>query len=92
MGILSIFKKKKKRGNNDLILTSASHVESNNLSHGHDPIKFTVHKASGGYVVETSYFDEKTDRQYYNLHIITDEEDFNQELGKAVFMDMLKRR
>jgi hypothetical protein len=57
-----------------------------------DTISFTVHPASGGYVVESSFYDEKTDRHKRALHIITSQEDFSEELGKAVFMDMLRNR
>ena len=55
-------------------------------------INFTIHAASGGYVVESSYYDDRTDNHNRQLHIITSQEDFSEELGKAVFMDILKRR
>lgn len=74
------------------ILNSDYEIENNGLSHGHDSIKFTIHKASGGYVLESVYYDEGTDRRYHNLHIISSEEDFNEELGKAVFMDLLRKK
>jgi hypothetical protein len=57
-----------------------------------DTVNFAVHPASGGYVVESSYYDEKNDRNHRQLHIITSQEDFSEELGKAVFMDMLRNR
>ena len=62
------------------------------MDHGRDAVSFTVHPATGGYVVESSYYDEKNDRHNRYLHIITSQEDFSEELGKAVFMDMLKNR
>jgi hypothetical protein len=55
-------------------------------------VSFTVHTASGGYVVESSYYDEKNDRTERTLHIITSQEDFSTELGKAVFMSLLKSK
>jgi len=55
-------------------------------------INFTIHPASGGYVVETQYYDRKADDHKRTLHIITSQEDFSEELGKAVFMDLLKHR
>jgi len=55
-------------------------------------INFTIHPASGGYVVETQYYDRKADDHKRTLHIITSQEDFCEELGKAVFMDLLKHR
>lgn len=55
-------------------------------------VSFTVHTASGGYVVESSYYDESRDRTERTLHIITGQEDFSAELGKAVFMALLKSK
>jgi len=54
-------------------------------------VQFSVHPASGGYVVESSFYNEREDRHERNLHIITSQEDFSKELAQAVFMDMLKR-
>jgi hypothetical protein len=81
-----------KLSSSSLSLTNDFDSENNGLSHGHDSIKFTIHKASGGYVLESVYYDEGTDRRYHNLHIISSEEDFNEELGKAVFMDLLRKK
>jgi hypothetical protein len=55
-------------------------------------VNFTVHTASGGYVVESSFYDEKHDRHNRNLTIITSQEDFSEELGKAVFIDLMRNR
>lgn len=72
--------------------TGAISGRSTKMDRMEDTISFTVHPASGGYVVESNYYDNKTDRHKRNLHIITSQEDFSEELGKAVFMDMLKHR
>ena len=72
-------------------ITKASRVRPS-MDRMDDTISFTVHPASGGYVVESSFYDEKADRHKRSLHIITSQEDFSEELGKAVFMDMLKNR
>jgi hypothetical protein len=55
-------------------------------------VTFSVYSASGGYIVETNYYNESTDRHTQGLHIITDTENFNEELGRTVFMTMLKNR
>jgi len=60
------------------------------LDHDRHAVNFTIHKASGGYVVESTFYDEKRDQHNRSLHIITNQEDFSEELGKAVFMEMLK--
>lgn len=53
-------------------------------------INFRVCKATGGYVVETSSYDPNTDRTRANLHIITDEQDMGQEIGKILTMEALR--
>jgi hypothetical protein len=72
-------------------LVSAMH-EVRSIDRGDGTVTFTIHPASGGYVVESNYYDDRNDRHQRSLHIITSQEDFSQELGKAVFMDILKNR
>lgn len=72
-------------------LTSIS-VSDRILDRHNDTVTFSVHPASGGYVVESAYYNEREDRHVRGLHIITSEEDFAKELGNAVFMDLLKNR
>jgi len=62
------------------------------LDNDRNAVNFTIHHASGGYVVETNYYDKRNDNHLRSLHIITSQEDFSEELGKAVFMEMLKNR
>jgi hypothetical protein len=64
---------------------------SSRLSDQSGTVNFSVHPATGGYVVETSYYNESTDRHERQLYIITSQEDFSNELGKAVFMSMLRK-
>lgn len=66
--------------------------ENRSIDRGDGTVTFTIHPASGGYVVESSYYDDRKDRHERHLHIITSQENFSEELGKAVFMDMLKNR
>lgn len=56
-------------------------------SHG---INFTLHKASGGYVVEYRTYDEKNDRNNNRLHIITDEKELGEELSKIITFESLR--
>lgn len=53
-------------------------------------INFKICKATGGYVVETVTYDPNTDRSKVNLHIITDEQDMGQEIGKILTMEALR--
>lgn len=75
---------------NDLI--SSISVSDRILDRHNNTVTFSVHPASGGYVIESSYYNEREDRHMRGLHIITNEEDFAKELGSAVFMDLLKNR
>jgi hypothetical protein len=75
---------------NDLI--SSISVSERILDRHNNTVTFSVHPASGGYVIESAYYNEREDRHMRGLHIITNEEDFAKELGSAVFMDLLKNR
>jgi hypothetical protein len=53
-------------------------------------LRFKVFKASGGTVVQTDYYDQKTDRQHNTLHVIVEGQDLGQELGKIITYESLK--
>jgi hypothetical protein len=53
-------------------------------------IHFKVFKASGGTIIETSFYDRQKDRQHNSLHVITDDKDIGKELGKIITMETLK--
>jgi hypothetical protein len=53
-------------------------------------IRFTMHKASGGTIIETSFYDRQKDRHQSGLHVITDDKDISKELGKIITMETLK--
>lgn len=52
---------------------------------------FKVHRASGGYVIETATYDQKTDRRSNNLYVVRDEDDLGNEIGKIITMECLRR-
>lgn len=54
-------------------------------------IRFTVSKAQGGMVVETSFYDRHTDRSNQGLYIITDNQDLGKELSKIITIESLKQ-
>ncbi len=55
-----------------------------------DGIRLQIYKASGGYVVETRGYDRKTDRNHCTMHVINEEQDLGDALGKIVMMEALK--
>lgn len=56
-------------------------------SHG---MNFSVHKANGGYIVQYSQYDRRADRNDTKLHIITDDKDLGDELGKIITLESLR--
>ena len=53
-------------------------------------IRLQIYKASGGYVVETRSYDRKNDRNTSTMHVITEEQDLGDALGKIVMMEALR--
>jgi len=54
-------------------------------------MRMQIYKASGGYVVETRSYDSHKDRNFNTMHVITEEQDLGDSLGKIVMMEALKR-
>ena len=54
-------------------------------------IRFTVSKAQGGVVVETSFYDRLKDRSNQGLYVIRDDQDLGKEIGKIITMETLKQ-
>jgi hypothetical protein len=63
-------------------------VESTQLES--DGMRLQVYKASGGYVVETRSYDRRKDQNNNTIHVITDEEDLGDRIGKIIMMEALK--
>lgn len=63
-------------------------VEEANLQS--DGMRFQLYKASGGYIVETRNYDRRNDRNDVKLHIITDDKDLGEELGKIITLEALR--
>ena len=54
-------------------------------------IRFTVSKAQGGVVIETSFYDRVKDRSNQGLYVIRDDQDLGKEIGKIITMETLKQ-
>jgi len=54
-------------------------------------MRLQVYRASGGYVVETRTYDHHKDRNLNSMHVITEDQDLGDALGKIVMMEALKR-
>lgn len=55
-----------------------------------DGMRLQIYRASGGFVVETRQWDRVKDRHNCSMHVVTDEEDLGERLGKIVMMEALK--
>ena len=53
-------------------------------------MNFTIYHANGGYVMEYSKYDERTDRHNQTLHIIPSEQELGQGIAHVITYEMLK--
>jgi hypothetical protein len=56
-----------------------------------DPITFKVQAVTGGTLVETRWYDHKKDESRVKLHIVTQEENLAESIGKIVTMELLQK-
>lgn len=56
-----------------------------------DGLRINVRKMIGGYVVSFRTYDRVRDRTEDRNYIITDEQDFNNELGKMITMESMRQ-
>ena len=56
-----------------------------------DGLRITIKKMIGGSVVSFRVYDKRTDRSDTRNYIITDEQDFNTELGKIITMESMRQ-
>ena len=54
-------------------------------------MNFTIHMANGGYVLEYSTYNEKTDRHDNALHIINADQDLGQGIAHVITLEMLRK-
>jgi len=63
--------------------TDSSRLNSNGMN-------FSVHKANGGFIVEYHWYDRHRDRSENKLHIVTEDKDLGEELGKIISFETLR--
>jgi hypothetical protein len=54
-------------------------------------MNFTIHMANGGYVLEYSTYNDKTDRHDNTLHIIPSDQDMGQGIAHIITLEMLRK-
>jgi hypothetical protein len=71
------------RGMNSIAVAETSDWE--------DGLRINVKKVIGGFVVSFRNYDRKTDRNNERHYIITDEQEFEKELGKMITLESMKQ-
>ena len=56
-----------------------------------DPISFKVQAVAGGTLVETRWYDPKNDEPIRKLHIVNDNENLAEAIGKIVTMELIRK-
>jgi hypothetical protein len=65
------------------LIASPAHLESSGIN-------ITVYRANGGHVIECRVYDRKTDRSSNGLHIVTDDQNLGEELGKIITFEQIR--
>ena len=60
-----------------------AHIQSNGM-------RFQLFKASGGYVIETTYYDDRKDERINKMYVVTEDQDIGKEIGKIITMEALR--
>jgi hypothetical protein len=55
-----------------------------------DGLRITIKKVIGGFVVSFRQYDRRQDRNEERHYIITDEQDFERELGKTISLESMR--
>jgi hypothetical protein len=88
-----VWRKMKEIGNepreSDMAISS-SKVRVNDSFDADGGLNMRVFKANGGRIVSFNHYDRRTDRESRAVYIITDEQDFERELGKIITMESMR--
>jgi hypothetical protein len=55
-----------------------------------DGLNIRVKRVNGGFIINFRKYDRVKDRNQENIHIITDEMEFNRELGKLITLESMR--
>jgi hypothetical protein len=60
------------------------------ISISKEGMNFTIHPATGGYILEYRVYDKKNDRNDNKLHIINNDQDLGESIGKIITLEILR--
>lgn len=69
---------------NKLIRAGGGDIDSD------DGLNITVRKAVGGKIVSFRHYDHKTDRTNYKIYVVSDDLEFDKELGKMITLESMR--
>jgi len=81
----------KVRSENDIAVPSTIGTISKGRRLEQNGMNFTIYSANGGYVMEYSTYDQKTDRRDTALHIIPTDQDLGQGIAHVITFEMLRK-
>ena len=83
---------RKTRTFNNLKIGLAKAAPNENQIHlSQSAMNFRLYPATGGHIVEYSYYDERKDQNTQALHLITSDQDLGDALSKIMTLEALKR-
>jgi hypothetical protein len=79
-------------------LTEYGNTVSTRLQRGHrgedieadEGLNITVRKAVGGKIISFRHYDHRQDRTDYKLYVVSDDVDFDKELGKMITLESMR--
>ena len=81
----------KVRNENGLISTETIATVSKSRRLDQHGMNFTIYSANGGYVMEYSMYDPRTDERNNALHIISSDQDLGQGIAHIITFEMLRK-
>jgi len=81
----------KARPEQDILVSNTIGTISKGRRLEQNGMNFTIYSANGGYVMEYSTYDHKTDRRDTALHIIPTDQDLGQGIAHIITFEMLRK-
>jgi len=81
----------RKRATGMKIGLSKGSRDDNHINLNQSALNFRLYPATGGHIVEYSYYNEKTDMNQQALHLIPSDADLGESISKIMTLEALKR-
>ena len=81
----------KARPEQDVLVSNSIGTVSKGRRLDQHGMNFTIYSANGGYVMEYTSYDPRTDERNNALHIITSDQDLGQGIAHIITLEMLRK-